>query len=92
MTRYIEVEEKKPNALFQIIGSSEHTGWAKATAWVFMLSEFIIPLFLLLPFGLLALHSLKKHPEKKGKGIAWAGVIVGAFFYAFLYFIFGVVG
>lgn len=87
MTRYVEVEEEKPNVLFQIIKSAEHTGWAKATAWAFILLELVIPFFLLLPFGLMALRSLKKHPEKKGKGVAWCGVIFGAFFYAFFYFL-----
>ena len=57
------------------------SGWAIATGVSIVLIELLIGIPFLLPFGILALRDISRHPEKTGKGVAWLGTILGAIAY-----------
>ena len=56
------------------------SGYAIAAGYLALFSVlFVFAPFALL-FGILALRDIRLHPEKKGKGRAWFGIVMGALF------------
>lgn len=54
------------------------SGWAVAAGLLGLLAITCIFAPLALGCGLLGLHDIKRHPEKKGRARAWFGVAIGA--------------
>ena len=56
------------------------SGWAIAAGYLALFSLLAFPAPFALAAGIIALRDIKKHPEKRGRGRAWFGVIMGAVF------------
>ena len=53
------------------------SGWAIAAGYLALFSFFLIPAPFALLTGILAVRSIKKHPEKRGMGRACFGIVMG---------------
>jgi formylglycine-generating enzyme required for sulfatase activity len=73
-----EEEQESARKVMAFLFPKGASGWAIATGVSVVLIELLIGIPFLLPFGILALRDIKKHPEKTGKGVAWLGVILGS--------------
>ena len=56
------------------------SGWAIAAGYLGLVSVIPFVGILAIATGVLAISSIKKHPEKHGLGRAWFGIVMGALF------------
>ena len=56
------------------------SGYAIAAGYLALFSVLLVFAPFALLFGILALRDIRLHPEKKGKGRAWFGIVMGALF------------
>lgn len=76
-----EEEQESARKMLEFLFPKGASGWARATGVSIVLMELLIGIPFMLPFGILAIRDIRRHPEKTGKGVAWAGIILGGFFY-----------
>lgn len=66
-------------ALNLLLPMGPQSGFAIAAGYLGLFGLFLAPLSILaIIFGVLALRDLKSHPEKRGKGRAITGIVLGA--------------
>jgi hypothetical protein len=63
--------------VMRIILPVGRSGWAIAAGYLGLFGLVVIPAPLALLVGLVAIRDLRRHPEKRGAGRAWFGVVVG---------------
>ena len=51
--------------------------WALAAGYLALFSVLLLPAPFALFTGLMALRDIKRHPEKRGAGRAWFGIVMG---------------
>ena len=56
------------------------SGYAIAAGYLALFSVLLVFAPFALLFGILALRDIRLHPEKKGKGRAWFGIVMGGIF------------
>ncbi len=56
------------------------SGYAIAAGYLALFSVLLVFAPFALILGILALRDIRRHPEKKGKGRAWFGIVMGALF------------
>lgn len=76
-----EEEQESARRVMAFLFPKGASGWAIATGVSVVCAELIIGLPFMLPFGILALCDIKRHPEKTGKGVAWLGIVLGGLAY-----------
>jgi formylglycine-generating enzyme required for sulfatase activity len=74
-------DEESARQMREFLFPKGASGWAIATGVSVVLIGLGIGIPFLLPFGILALRDISRHPEKTGKGVAWLGTILGAIAY-----------
>lgn len=76
-----EEEQESARKMLEFLFPKGASGWARATGVSIVLMELLIGIPFMLPFGILAIRDIRRHPEKTGKGVAWLGTILGGIFY-----------
>ena len=78
-----QAQEPDPDLTWLLpIGRS---GFAIAAGYLALFSVLLFPAPFAFLFGILALSDIRRHPEKKGKGRAWFGIVMGAIFTLLLF-------
>ncbi len=77
--RYIKIEEPSVHEIYQRHASRKPTDGFAIAAFVFGLLGFLIPFsnIAAIVFGIIAIHSIHRHKQRKGHGLAIIGMLLG---------------
>jgi hypothetical protein len=56
------------------------SGWCIAAGYLGLFAVIILPAPFALVVGIIGLRDLRRHPELRGKGRAWFGIVMGGLF------------